>query len=661
MRRGSMFWIYNLISLLNFSDTRPSPTQVPLPFPSHLDLSPGVSENSGSLKSSRSFEPQLSDTVSGGQDVQSHARQRSQSIPLPTSPGVESSCLGEDLRRSNDHSLRNAADDSGSQSSGRVAHSDGSYISDAPMMNILPQIPTTPMQIMDFDQSAPRADVGMHAQLLESSPSQTGLAAVSTLSISSPNLVRSNSIDRLSPPTLISSTKSTVNSTAIEESDSHTAVSDPLIPRHLRAYKDDFLRDSTLSIGSPPPYYEVIQANYPGPSTLSPAHVGPSPVAGPSRLSGEWGMNESRRDSPARARIRPRPPLPIGPRRPSQGVIPLPSSAGFSITRTRSGSSASMSQPVLSRQRSVQLLSIPSPKFQTPPPKWRGHTMEAARWTFRSSQLQAIVSKAIKQSSEASLIRLLEPEILENDLPAEISRLETLRMDVKTRYKLLTRRRAVLFESLSSFLSGNSEEGSGYAHRQLEELSEISATLDQLAEELHSADAQLAHLYSLTQVHMSSALAVALRKLNTSFLKQMAENEDLRNELLSVEVERDEAWRQAERIAVELDQLAELSPNPSPVLSKRSSKVSAHRKSMALASKAGLKATRRFSKRLSLRVSPSTSAFGMSVGSPGPSLKGFQRPEKPISPARKKQVPNSTESTVLSPAVGSILLSLIVY
>ena len=283
--------------------------------------------------------------------------------------------------------------------------------------------------------------------------------------------------------------------------------------------------------------------------------------------------------------------------------------------------------------------------------------MDAARWTFKSNQLQTIVSRAIKHSSEASLIRLLEPEVLEKDVPAEIESLETLRTDIKTRYKLHARRRATLFESLSSVLNtghNSADEGPGYAHRLLEEISEIAATMDNLSEELHSADIQLAYLDSLTQVHMTSALAVALRKLNASFLKQMAENENLRNELFSAEAERDEAWRQAERIAVELDQLATTSENSSPILSNRSSRVFAHRKSMALASKVELikGPKRRFSKHLNLGVAPlSGSALVSAFVSPGVGSKA-SRHSKILSPppARKKPpVPNLTEVSLLSP------------
>lgn len=353
-------------------------------------------------------------------------------------------------------------------------------------------------------------------------------------------------------------------------------------------FYQDAYRDSGLSMGSPPPYSEAInQSPMPHSHTPSVSHVEPHPLTGPSRSSGHWNPSDTRREG---VRARPRPPLPAGPRRPSQGapIISLASS------RDRSASGASTSQlvaPAFSLHRSTAP-TTPSPKFQTPPPKWRGYTMEAAKWTFTSPQLQSMVARAIRQSAEASSIRLLPLETLDNEIPQEIRRLEAQRTDVKIRYKVLTRRRAVLFEAFSVYVVSNSEEDSGYTHHLLEDLSDIAITLDQLAEELHRLDSQLAYLDSLTQVHMSSALAIALRKLNDSFLKQMAENQNLRNQLRTVETERDEAWRQAEWVAKELDQMNARVDTPP---SHRGSSLSAHRKSATRVSKAGLQTPSRVS------------------------------------------------------------------
>jgi len=100
---------------------------------------------------------------------------------------------------------------------------------------------------------------------------------------------------------------------------------------------------------------------------------------------------------------------------------------------------------------------------------------------------------------------------LDTDIPDEIQMLESQRTNVKTRYRATTRRRAIILDSMYSL-----EDAHGLI-RQLDELRELTLTLDRLAEELHSLDQQLSYLESLTQIHNGSALAIALRKLNTSF------------------------------------------------------------------------------------------------------------------------------------------------
>ena len=150
----------------------------------------------------------------------------------------------------------------------------------------------------------------------------------------------------------------------------------------------------------------------------------------------------------------------------------------------------------------------PSPSFQTPIPKWKGYTLEVAKWTFTSAQLQAIVSKAIRQSAETSSIRLLRLEVLDNDIPEEIQKLETQRTNIKMRYKVTTRRRATILDSMYSSL-GVLEDAHRLA-RQLDELKELTQILDRLAEELHSLDQQISHLESLTHIHNGSALSLWL-------------------------------------------------------------------------------------------------------------------------------------------------------
>ncbi|KAK0199246.1 hypothetical protein DFS33DRAFT_1233755, partial [Desarmillaria ectypa] len=244
--------------------------------------------------------------------------------------------------------------------------------------------------------------------------------------------------------------------------------------------------------------------------------------------------------------------------------------------------------------RRTLFAALPSPRFQTPTPKWRGYTMHAAKWTFSPSELQTIVSKAIRQSAEASSIRLLHQEAVDLEIPAEVEKLEKQRMNVKSRYKMFTRRRAELLESLSAAINNNSSrENSSLAVRYVEDLKDISVVLDRLAEDLHSIDQQIAQLNSLCDVHSASALAMALRKLNSSFLKEFAQSRALREQLQILEAEKNEAWQHAENMAQDFDNLSEWAELGSPdSQGKRFSRISAVRKSSIRMSRAGLRSAR---------------------------------------------------------------------
>jgi len=432
-----------------------------------------------------------------------------------------------------------------------------------------------------------------------------------------------------------------VNGTVQEEHDSAELEEEPQEPEHYDSHEAPaFSPKGTLfgnvtyrgrasdlfrgtSLGSPPPYYSVVNEalqnnrfpnNFAPPMTFSQSQgsdnaAGPS--SGESTLSSDMGRpRESTQFGPRTTRTRP--PLPAGPRRPSQtSGSPGPRRGSFSSV----SSSNMVPDPRLPRLPPPRFTNpIPSPNFQPPTPKWKGYTLEVAKWTFTSAQLQAIVSKAIRRSAESSSIRLLRLEVLDNDIPEEIQMLESQRTNVKTRYKAMTRRRAIILDSMYSL-----EDAHGLV-RQLDELRELTLTLDRLAEELHSLDLQLSYLESLTHVHNGSALAIALRKLNTSFLRQVAENQVLRGQIQSLEAERDEAWQQAQNVANEYDQIINNNENtattftsPSPSTTTTSNRVSAKRKSCIRVSKAGLRTT--ISRRPSQRFSAGGGVGGVGVGS----------------------------------------------
>lgn len=70
----------------------------------------------------------------------------------------------------------------------------------------------------------------------------------------------------------------------------------------------------------------------------------------------------------------------------------------------------------------------PALNFESVPVQWRGMTLETAQWTLTSAELQEIVSRAIRRTAQESFIRLLPVKALDEELDAELVRLETVRL-----------------------------------------------------------------------------------------------------------------------------------------------------------------------------------------------------------------------------------------
>lgn len=509
-----------------------------------------------------------------------------------------------------------------------------------PSPKSLPPIPPSPVAPQS---SSPPPAANRGARTRTPQPLQLSEAAATPLPIVAENVS--------SPPTEANAPES--NHSREESQPQPDSSSLPL--QSSRSHKstntiDEILRAST-TLGSPPPYYSVVdqlqtqQAQPPQPPSFAHVSAGvPVPSVQPTATTPLLTFtnpfsNQGRESALPGSRARPRPAGPLGPRRPTLQNITSPGPAQLTA-RDRSGSTASLVRQASTSGGGTSRLAPPrteqptpkSPRFPVPPVKYRGYTMEAAKWTFTSSQLQSIVSRAIRDSAQTGAIRLLKLENLDNDIPEEIHRLEMLRTDTKSKYKALAKRRSTLFESLTFHLTSAGEENSTFALRIAEELNSIAVSLDQLAEELHSADVELAQLNSIVQIHSSSALSMALRKLNASFLKQVAETQELQERVSTLEVERDEGWKYAEEIAQECEHLHLQEKLDSPS-SKRSSRVSAKRKSSIRASKAGLRsASRRQSARSSVASSVYSSHTPLSSRSP---FKAEKIPPLPPIPKRR--------------------------
>jgi len=222
--------------------------------------------------------------------------------------------------------------------------------------------------------------------------------------------------------------------------------------------------------------------------------------------------------------------------------------------------------------------------------------MDVAKWIFSSQQLQEIVTRAINQSAEASSIRLLKLDTLDRELPDEMHKLELASTDMRARLKMAVVRRRSLLNGLTDHTSGTEVMDSATLASVVEELTEVSSMVDDLAEEIHNVNDQISQLNRLCDIHSASALSMALRKLNTSFLRQATEAQMLRDRVATLEAERDVAWTHAEHVAQEFDDLTDkveqsgLSPVAVPDFnSRRSSRITAVRKSSVRMSKSGLR------------------------------------------------------------------------
>jgi len=401
-----------------------------------------------------------------------------------------------------------------------------------------------------------------------------------------------------------------------------------------------FLRQSygdLAAVHPPPPYQTAILSKAlplnggtepsvgSGPSTLpSYIHATPMPQDGGLRAAqptqppqaqaqrstanvasvGE-GVTRERSDSVGDART-PRN-RPLGPRNRSGSQGPNKVSS-LGALRSRQGSISSVyphplrSEVSLGASQTSRKLSTTSsrarsgPRFPTVPVKWRGYTLDVARWTFTSQQLQEISSRAIQASAESYYVRLLKLETLDMELPEELHRLELLMTDLKTRLRATAAARRELLDALTAY-SGTGTLDPHNLEGIVEDLGEVTQLAEELNDELYTVADQIAQLKRLRDVHSSSALAVSLRKLNTSFLRQGAENQFLRERVSALETERDIAWTQAENVAREFDDLTaklelELRSDSTPSStngSRRASRISAVRKSSIRASKSGLR------------------------------------------------------------------------
>ncbi|KAF7357023.1 hypothetical protein MVEN_01038900 [Mycena venus] len=194
-------------------------------------------------------------------------------------------------------------------------------------------------------------------------------------------------------------------------------------------------------------------------------------------------------------------------------------------------------------------------KFDSVPVKWKGLPLEAALWTFNSKELQELVSRAIRGSSRESFIRVLSVENLEQTLPAELERLNMVKAMTQSKYRFTVHRRTMLLQALHSFSGYNDREGAALVAKLTSQLSQATAECDQLLEDLLQIVDQVGQINHLVDQHWASALAIALRKLNSSYGRRTSELLAARAKISTLEAELNDAWQQAEKLAREMDEL----------------------------------------------------------------------------------------------------------
>lgn len=256
---------------------------------------------------------------------------------------------------------------------------------------------------------------------------------------------------------------------------------------------------------------------------------------------------------------------PVGPRRQklsssSPGELP----AQYADAAVQVSSTPPKSTPTTTFVAPPPLAPPPAISFDSNPIPWKGLPLDAAQWTFSSTELQEIVSKAIRLSARESFVRLLSLQALEVDIVHESDRLETARLAAQAKWRFEVGRRTMLMHALNACASFSA---AGPASEQLEGGNPIVAFVGQLATAIASCDSLLSTILQIadhqSQIaiiqhqHWASALGIALRKLNKAHERQAQELKRAQARVQTLEDELEEAWREAEKMAIEFDDFEE--------------------------------------------------------------------------------------------------------
>ncbi|KAH9160567.1 hypothetical protein EDB89DRAFT_2036818 [Lactarius sanguifluus] len=190
-------------------------------------------------------------------------------------------------------------------------------------------------------------------------------------------------------------------------------------------------------------------------------------------------------------------------------------------------------------------LTLPAAQLNlTPEPLPYKHlTLDAAHWTLTSTELQSLVSSAIRESAKEQFIRLLPQAAIETNIPEDVTRIEHSWDTAAARWRFEAHRRNMLLRALAA---------SGADSDLLAQLSGTLGTLDSHAQDLLHAAAHRTQIAAARDTHRASALAVALRKLNASYARRTRDLDKARTNINGLRSEVEEAWKVAEEQAAEL-------------------------------------------------------------------------------------------------------------
>ena len=201
-------------------------------------------------------------------------------------------------------------------------------------------------------------------------------------------------------------------------------------------------------------------------------------------------------------------------------------------------------------------LPAPTPvNFNVDPIAFKGLSLEAAQWSFTSDQLREMVSRAIRDSAKEQFIKLLSLDALDREIPEELDRLESLKLTTQAQHRFHFQRRTNLLQALNALVYSTPASGefdTSTLGTLIQQLAEVTSSMDRSTETLLTTSEHRSQLAQVQEKHLSSALAVALRKLNASYAKRTNDLKQAKARATALQTELEEAWKVAEGMAEEI-------------------------------------------------------------------------------------------------------------